>query len=90
MEEYGHIMDMSQVYQESLGKLFTNLQNLNPQEEYAKLIQENKRLCVCVCGGGGVCRCVCICGCMQVCICVCVWVCARLCVCGVYACTSSL
>eukprot|EP00731_Ephydatia_muelleri_P017671 Em0010g769a len=42
MEEYAHVMDMSQVYQESFGKVFANLQKLNPQEEYAKLIQENK------------------------------------------------
>ena len=63
MEEYSHIMDMSQVYQESFGKLFTNLQNLNPQEEYTKLIEENKRLglgvwvwvCVCMCVYVGVC-----------------------------------
>ena len=59
-------MDMSQVYQESFGKLFTNLQNLNPQEEYTKLIEENKRL------GLGVCVCVCVW--VWVCVCMCVYV----------------
>eukprot|EP00731_Ephydatia_muelleri_P017701 Em0010g799a len=45
LEEYARTMDMSQMYQESFGKVFANLQKLNPQEEYAELIQENKSDC---------------------------------------------
>ncbi|KAL5469271.1 hypothetical protein EMCRGX_G030502 [Ephydatia muelleri] len=42
MEEYVHTLDMSEVYQESFGKLAAVLKKLNPKDEYIGLMKENK------------------------------------------------
>ena len=44
MEEYVHTLDMSEVYQESFGKLAAVLKKLNPKDEYIGLMKDNKRL----------------------------------------------
>eukprot|EP00731_Ephydatia_muelleri_P017675 Em0010g773a len=42
MEEYVHTLDMSEVYQESFGKLAAVLKKLNPKDEYIGLMKDNK------------------------------------------------
>ena len=44
MEEYVRTLDMSEVYQESFGKLSAVLKKLNPKDEYIGLMKDNKRL----------------------------------------------
>ncbi|KAL5469291.1 hypothetical protein EMCRGX_G030531 [Ephydatia muelleri] len=42
MEEYVRTLDMSEVYQESFGKLSAVLKKLNPKDEYIGLMKDNK------------------------------------------------
>ena len=43
MESYALTMDMSKVYQEAFEKIFTMLDELQPDEEYTTFIEKNKR-----------------------------------------------